>query len=190
MYLNTCLKWLLKREKIKFTETNETMKRIVPLFLIFLSLISTCFCANAKDLVITKNGTAKYIISDHEIVTISLMDHRKLEGVLTILSDSTLKIDQDSFSIADIYAIKVSKGNDVGKAVGVVGLIGGTGLMIFGISLMSEDGVVGLITGFPGFVMTAVGAVIDGIALTALLSSGGKWIHFSENYSSYDIKVI
>ena len=76
------------------------------------------------------------------------------------------------------------------KGVSIVGLVGGTGLILGGLSLMSDDTILFLIYGPVGLVMVSVGLVIDAVSVTALALSGGKRIVVSGIYAKHRLSIL
>lgn len=166
------------------------MKGILQKIIIVGMFLTIGLHLQARQLVISKNGEVKYVMQDHQIVDLTLTNGHTLHGMLTILSDSTLKVNEEKTTLSAVYRVKVTKGSRVGKGIGIAGLIGGTSLIIVGGSMMSDDGILGFILGTAGIVSIVSGVVIDALAFTALTLSREKWVYVSKKNYHYQINIL
>lgn len=146
--------------------------------------------SQARQLVISQNGEVKYVLQEHQLVNLSLNNGSKLQGILTILSDSTLRVNDVDIHLSNIRGIEVKKKDKVVTGLGIAGLAGGTCLILIGSSLMSQEGIAGILDGIVGVVLVGFGVVVDFIAVTALALSGGKWIYVSGIFSDYQLSIL
>lgn len=173
---------------MKILQNSIGIKRVTAgLILVCLTLLS-----QARQLVVSNNGEVQYILQEHQLINIDLVDGTNHKGMLTIVSDSTFNINGVTVSIDQVARIKVKEGSRVGKGVGVAGLVGGTGLAAVGLSLLAQDDglIVDLVNLIIAIPLIAVGVVIDAISITALAFSGGKWITVSGDYAKYRLSIV
>lgn len=157
-----------------------------------LIFILLAFLSQARQLVISHDGEVKYILQDHQMANVKLLDGAHHEGMLVIESDTSFSINEVELSISEVGRIKVKEGSSLGKGVGIVGLVGGTGLVGAGLSLLAQDDglIIDIVNVLIAVPLIAVGVVIDAIAVTALSLSGGKWISVSGGYSKYQLSIV
>tara|TARA_B110000902_G_C13895648_1_gene432327 strand:+ start:21 stop:524 length:504 start_codon:yes stop_codon:yes gene_type:complete len=167
------------------------MNRVINKIMIMVALLCVGFLSQARQLILSQNGEVEYIFQDHQMISLDLNNGTHQKGMLMILSDSTIKINGIIISPDQIKSIRVKEGNEANKVIGIVGLVGGTGLMALGISLMlDDDGIVGFISVIAGLVMASVGVVVDTVAIVVLALSGGKKIVVSGDLASHELSIL
>jgi hypothetical protein len=168
----------------------KVMKSLIQKIMITSILLVLGISVQARQLLITKNGQVKYVIQDYQMIELILDNGNTVKGIFNILTDTTFKIGTDTVAVSSVYSVKVDKGSSLAKGVSIVGLVGGTGLILGGLSLMSDDTLLGLIYGPVGLVMVSVGLVFDAVSITALALRGGKRIVVSGIYAKHRLSIL
>ena len=166
------------------------MKTAIQKIMIMGVLLVLQISVQARALLIQKDGKVKYVIQDYQLTELKLNDGNTVEGIFIILSDTTLKIGKDTIPVSSVYSVKVDKGSRSGKVSAIFGLVSGTGLIITGASMLSDNTLMILINGPLGLAAIAIGIVIDAVSLNKLASSSEKWIVVSSNYAKYQMSII
>lgn len=166
---------------------NRALKSLVNIVLIgVLCFMFTELYASprSKALVVSKNGEAKYVFLESQLIKIYLTDGKELSGLMKFKSDSSILVGDEVVNLNQIYSMQVSKSNRAAKRLGALGLVGGTGLMIYGGSMMRLEGLVGMVSALSGFGIIMVGVVVDAVSLIAITIGSGRWINVEhDNYS-------
>ena len=166
------------------------MKTVIQKIMITGVLLVLLMSVQARALLIQKDGKVKYVIQDYQLTELKLNDGNTVEGIFIILSDTTLKIGKDTILVSSVYSVKVDKGSRLGKGLAIVGLVSGTGLILTGASMLTDDTIMLLIKGPLGLAAIAIGIVFDVASMSKLASSAEKWIVVSSNYAKYQMIII
>jgi len=166
------------------------MKTVIQKIMIMGVLLVLQISVQARALLIQKDGKVKYVIQDYQLTELKLNDGNTVEGIFIILSDTTLKIGKDTIPVSSVYSVKVDKGSRSGKVLAIVGLVSGTGLIVRGASMLTDNTLMFFINGPLGLAAIAIGIVFDAVSLNKLASSSEKWIVVSSNYAKYQMSII
>lgn len=166
------------------------MKTVIQKIMIACVLLVLQMSVQARQLLIQKNGQVKYVIQDYQLIELKLKNGNTVKGIFNILSDTTLKIGKDTIPVSSVYSVKVDEGSRLGKGISILGLAGGTGLIIGGASFLSDGTAMILIKGPIGIIMIGTGIVFDAVSIAALKFSSGKWIVVSSFYSKYQMSIL
>jgi hypothetical protein len=184
------IKWFNSdnRTRISATKTLLTTKKRA-LYLLFLGFLCLAFTnVNAKALLISKNGTAKYVIQENQLIEVQTDRGSFIEGTVQIVSDSTISVADSLVFLDQIVRIRIEEGNKVGKGIGIFGLAAGTGMVFLGGSMMRQETIIErLVMGMAGAVAVMAGVVVDAVSAALIASNGDKWINIQ--YRNYQLTV-
>lgn len=165
--------------------------KILFYILAWMGLFLSYPSANAQKLAISKKEQVKYCFTNGETISLELKNSNKKTGLISILDDSTIIIQPDTFRLSEVTRIKTRPPKNTGKTVGLLGATGGISLSLVGSHILTRNkGQQNWDQEITGLILYFTGLIIGSISMVVYKINNGKWIEVNGEYSSYELSVI